>query len=155
MAVLSAMALAQCGGPVSPLASQAITIDSLLYVAEVFVGDTVTIRGTALRPSCDSCFAMTDSAHTAEISIESAGNVSIEGGETVIARGRLCEERITIADIDAKAAEVDSLAKAGAISDAMRQKTINAIEAKKAYMQFRRQDYYSVFSISGAQVEVE
>lgn len=152
---MSALALASCGGAVSPLASQAITIDSLLYVAEVFVGDTVTICGTALRPSCDSCFAMTDSAHTAEINIESASAIEIEGGETVIARGQLHEQRITIADIDAKAAEVDSLAKAGAISDDMRQKTINTIEAKKAYMQFRRQDYYSVFSIRGAQVEVE
>lgn len=159
----AALALAACaGGPVNPLVSQAITVDSLLYVAEVFIGDTVTVRGTAILPSesgTTDAFLVSDSAHTSEIRVLMDSPIDIEAGEiatgdAVIVRGQLQEQRITRQDIEAKAHEVDSLAAAGAITTDVQQKTLNAIEAKKAFMHYTGRTYYSVFSIHGALVTV-
>lgn len=152
---LTATSLASCGHCRCQIDGDAMTTDSLLYVAEVYVGDTVRLRGTAVRLSEPGYFAVTDSGRTCEIKVEYEGAADIDGGESVVVKGLLCEERTTKADIMAKAAEVDSLCAAGAVSDAVRQKTQNAIAAKKAYMEFTGRDYYSVFSISGAQVEEE
>lgn len=149
------MAVAACGSGHCKIDGEAMTTDSLLYVAEVYVGDTVCLRGTAVSVSEPGFFAVTDSGRACEIKVEYERAADIEGGETVIVRGRLREDRTTKADITAKAAEVDSLYAAGIICDNIRQKTLNAIAAKKAYMEFTGRDYYSVFSITGAQVEEE
>lgn len=139
-----------------------MTTDSLLYIAEVFVGDTVTFCGRAKLPNdvlTTETFMVSDSVGSAEICVEMAAPIDIEAGEiatgdAVVVRGLLHEKRVTAQDLDAKAHETDSLSAAGVITDSMRQKTLNAIEAKKAYMHFKGQTYYSVFSIQGAQVTV-
>lgn len=152
---MAATVTASCGRNANSIPADAMTTDSLLYVAEVYVGDTVCLRGFATRPSGQGSFAVTDSARTCEIRIEPAEAADIEGGEAVVVRGLLCEERTSAAELAAKAAEVDSLCVAGLVSDDVAQKTRNAIAAKKAYMEFTGRDYYSVFSIRGARVEVE
>ncbi|MCQ7926266.1 hypothetical protein NP234_24070, partial [Salmonella enterica] len=151
-AAAAALALASCGGSDNTFPPDAMTADSLLYVAEVYVGDSVTLRGTAIIRDGQEGLSVADSALTCEIHVETPPGADIRTGQHVVVRGLLHEERTSASEVDAKVAEVDSLFAAGLLSADVRQKTLNALSAKKAYMEYSGRAYYSVFSLRGAKV---
>ncbi len=156
---LTAMAATACCDSNRQLTANAITIDSLLTVAEVYIGDTMTVYGLAIADGEGESFFITDSARTNKIRIVPTADCktqgSVETGALVCAKGVLCEDRTTKFELDAKAAEADSLLKAGAITEDVCEKVRNAIAAKKAYIEFTGRFYYSEYFIRGTQVEGE
>lgn len=156
---LTAMATTACCESNRQLTANAITIDSLLTVAEVYIGDTMTVCGLAITEDEAEAFFLTDSTRTNKIRIEPAADCqttgSVKTGVLVCAKGILCEDRTTKFELDAKAEEADSLLKAGAITEDVCEKVRNAIAAKKAYIEFTGRFYYSEYFIRGTQVEGE
>lgn len=154
----AAFAASGCGEAKSGLGDEAVTLDSLLTVAEAYVGDTMTLRGIAATDCCDGALYVTDSACTNKIRIASTApdfcSVA-ENGQAVCVRGVIREDRVTRDELASKAAEADSLRRSGAISEEMCERVQNAIAAKKAYMDFTRRDYYSEFYIQGTSIEAE
>ena len=69
VAAIAAIALTACGKADGGLSGEAITLDSLLTVAEAYVGDTITLRGIAVQKEGAPLY-VTDSAKTNKLRIE-------------------------------------------------------------------------------------
>lgn len=157
VAAIAAIALTACGKADGGLSGEAITLDSLLTVAEAYVGDTITLRGIAVQKEGAPLY-VTDSAKTNKLRIERTEGCSTDEvveGDAMCVRGILREERTTKNEILAKEAEADSLRLIGVIAPETFGKIKNLIAAKKAYLEFTGRDYYSEYYMVGTEIETE
>ncbi len=147
--------IASCA-PHSDMPSDAITIDSLLTVAEVYVGDTMTVKGFVKSIDGKSqTVVISDSCDANLLRIDVTGPDVIKGigkGDAVSVRGVLGESRTTVTDLLKKDAEVDSIYKAGLIGKETYEGMKNDIAAKKAFIEFQKRDYYSEFHIDASEL---
>ncbi len=160
LAFITLTFVASCA-PRTDLASEAITIDSLLTVAEVYVGDTMTVKGIVNSVCTDGdgqtqTIVMSDSCGVNLLRVDitdSEGTNSLNRGDAVAVRGVLGETQTTKGDLREKEAEADSIYAAGHIGKETYESMKNDIAAKKAFIEFQKRDYYSEFHIDANLVE--
>ena len=160
LAFITLTFVASCA-PRTDLASEAITIDSLLTVAEVYVGDTMTVKGIVNSVCTDGdgqtqTIVMSDSCGVNRLRVDitdSEGISRLNRGDAVAVRGVLGETRTTKGDLREKEVEADSIYAAGHIGKETYESMKNDIAAKKAFIEFQRRDYYSEFHIEATQVD--
>lgn len=160
LAFITLTFVASCA-PRTDLASDAITIDSLLTVAEVYVGDTMTVKGI-VKSVCANVdgqaqtIVITDSSDINRLRIDVTAPSEVEGlskGDAMAVRGVLGETRTSKGDLREKEVEADSVYAAGHIGKEAYESMKNDIAAKKAFIEFQRRDYYSEFHIEATQVD--
>ncbi len=159
LAFITLTLIASCA-PHTDLSPDAITLDSLLTVAEVYVGDTMTVKGIVKSVYTDGdgriqAMVMSDScdANRLRIDVTIPDEISSMGqGDAVAVRGVLGETRTTMSDLQKKDAEADSIFATGHIGKEAYERMKNDIAAKKAFIEFQKRDYYSEFHIDATDI---
>lgn len=157
-----AVALSSCSRPAesASLAEGAITVDSLLGVAETRVGDTLVVRGF-VRHTCKKsgrrCF-ISDSERQSKMRVEAGGQIGSFDpsliGQEVAVRGVLREKRTSMADVEKALEAIEAKMEGEAEAGDACETTLNTLAAKKAYMELKGRDYYSDFFMDGLDYEV-
>lgn len=131
-------------------AARAYTVDSLLNVAEAYVGDTLSVRGVVrhtCRASGRRCFVADEGGQT-KFRINAPDGDSFAPdlvGREIVCRVIVRENKVMAHEVDSALAAIELSEAAGESRADHCESSRNDLSAKKAYMELKGQDYYSEF----------